>query len=125
MFLNLTYVAIGGAFGASARYLTGLALLRSFPGDFPMTVWPINVLGSLLMGLYVVYAHEKGLTQINMFVVTGFLGSFTTFSTFSLEAMTLFERGQPVSAMTYIGLSVVASIAGLALGLFIARGIWA
>lgn len=125
MFLNIAYVALGGALGASARYLSGLALVKAWPGVFPMGVWPVNVIGSLLMGIYVVYAHHKGLGQVNLFVMTGLLGGFTTFSAFSLEAMTLIERGLVSSALLYICLSVIVSIAALALGLVIARGIWA
>ena len=125
MFLNLAYVALGGALGACLRYGSGLALIKAFPGPFPMGVWPVNVIGSLVMGLFVVYSHQKGLTHANLFVMTGLLGGFTTFSAFSLEAMTLIERGHFGSAALYVTLSVVLSVAGLALGLLIARGIWA
>jgi len=64
-------------------------------------------------------------THLSPFVMTGILGGFTTFSAFSLEAYTLFERGQTAAAATYVGASVVLSIAGLVAGIIIARGIWA
>jgi len=125
MVSNLAYVALGGALGAVLRYAAGLALLRVFGGGFPMGIWPVNVLGSFLMGLFVVYAHHKGYAQANLFVMTGLLGGFTTFSAFSLEAMTLIERGQTGAAALYIVVSVALSLLGLALGLMIARGVWA
>ncbi len=125
MAFNIAYVALGGAIGAVLRYLSGLALVRTFPGILPMGVWPLNLLGSFFMGVFVVYSFQKGLTQVNLFVMTGLLGGFTTFSAFSLETMTLIERGEWGNAGFYVVVSVLGSLLGLALGLMIARGIWA
>ncbi|MGH1578441.1 fluoride efflux transporter CrcB [Planktotalea sp.] len=124
MLLNVSLVALGGALGSSLRYLAGLALTRVFAVNYPMGVWPVNILGSFLMGAFVVYAHHKGYTVANLFVMTGLLGGFTTFSAFSLEAVTLIERGQLAHAALYVGLSVVLSILGLMAGLAVARGVW-
>lgn len=85
MLLNLSLVALGGALGSCLRYLCGLALLRAFATGFPLGVLPLNVIGSFLMGLFVVYAHQRGYMLGNLFVMTGLLGGFTTFSAFSLE----------------------------------------
>jgi len=84
-----------------------------------------NILGSFAMGLFVVFAAKTFNTHLGPFVMTGLLGGFTTFSAFSLEAVTLFERGQATTAALYILLSVGLSIAALVVGLIIARGVWA
>ena len=118
-------VALGGAIGAILRFLTGIGILRLVGPGFPLTVLGVNVLGSFFMGLFVVFATQRGVTQLNPFVLTGLLGGFTTFSAFSLEAVHLFERGEMGQALAYVVISVVLSIGGLILGLMIARGIWA
>jgi|TARA_B110000240_G_scaffold178511_1_gene207992 CrcB protein len=118
-------VALGGAIGATLRFLTGIGILRLVGPGFPLTVLGVNVLGSFFMGLFVVFATQRGVTQLNPFVLTGLLGGFTTFSAFSLEAVHLFERGAMGQALAYVVISVVLSIGGLILGLMIARGIWA
>ena len=73
----------------------------------------------------VVLAAQKGLTHLNPFLAVGVLGGFTTFSSFSLETVNLIEKGQFGMAGAYVVLSVVLSIAGLLLGLWCARGVWA
>ena len=126
MLSTLSLVALGGAIGASLRWLWGVGVLRlTGPSDFPVAILGANVFGSFLMGLFVVFAAQRGLTQLSPFVMTGLLGGFTTFSAFSLETMTLIERGQMGAAVFYVCLSVGLSVAGLALGLMIARGLWA
>ena len=125
MFLNLIYVAFGGALGAVLRYLTGLGVVRLVGAGFPMGVITVNIIGSFLMGVFVVMAAKRGLTHLSPLVMTGFLGGFTTFSAFSLETVTLFERGQTGAAMVYILISVIGSIAALVLGLWVARGMFA
>ena len=82
-------------------------------------------LGLFAMGLFVVYAAQRGVAHLTPLIMTGLLGGFTTFSAFSLEAVTLFERGSMGQALGYVTLSLVLSIGGLILGLMIARGIWA
>jgi len=98
---------------------------KALPMSFPLGILPVNIIGSFLMGLFVVAAHHKGYAQANLFVMTGLLGGFTTFSAFSLESVTLLERGAFGQAALYIGLSVGLSILGLMAGLAIARGLWA
>jgi len=77
------------------------------------------------MGVIMVLSFQRGFDHLNPFLMTGVLGGFTTFSAFSLEAFTLYERGQIVAAAAYVGLSVVLSLLGLALGVWLARGITA
>lgn len=125
MISTLLQVALGGALGASARYLTGVGVARVFGmGGFPLGVLTVNILGSFLMGVFVVAAANRGLTHLSPFVMTGILGGFTTFSAFSLEAVTLFERGASGQAVLYVALSVLCSLAGLVLGLWLARGVF-
>jgi CrcB protein len=126
MLSTLSLVALGGAIGAALRYITGVGVLRVFgQGDFPLAILTVNIIGSFLMGAFVVAAAQRGLTHLSPFVMTGVLGGFTTFSAFSLETMTLIERGQVGSATLYVVLSVGLSVGGLALGLILARSILA
>ena len=124
MLITTLQVALGGAIGAALRFLTGVGILRLIGPGFPMAVMAVNVLGSFLIGLFVVFATQRGVTQLNPFVMAGLLGGFTTFSAFSLEAVSLFELGAMWQALAYVVMSVVLSISGLMLGLMIARGIW-
>lgn len=125
MMFSVLQVAIGGAIGAVARYGIGLALTRVVGHGFPLGVLTVNVVGSFLMGAFVVAAAHKGLTHWSPFVMTGLLGGFTTFSAFSLDAFTLYERGEPGLAALYVSLSVVLSITGLVLGVVVSRGVFA
>ncbi|MEM8849233.1 MAG: fluoride efflux transporter CrcB [Pseudomonadota bacterium] len=120
MMSPLLSVALGGALGASARFLIGAHLAR--PG-FPVAVLSANVIGSFLMGLLVVWLGTRGLKGWEPFLLTGVLGGFTTFSAFSLETVTLIERGQMGQATLYVGLSVGGAVAALALGVWLARGL--
>lgn len=126
MISSVSLVALGGAIGASLRYLSGVGILRMFGhSDFPIAIITVNVIGSFLMGVFVVAAAYKGLTHLSPLVMTGLLGGFTTFSAFSLETMTLIERGDHGQAALYILLSVGLSVGALALGLMLARGVFA
>lgn len=125
MIWTLSQVALGGAIGASARFVTGVGVLRLVGPGFPWAIITVNVLGSFLMGVFVVTAANRGLTYLAPFVMTGILGGFTTFSAFSLETVTLFERGQIGQAALYVALSVMLSIGGLVIGLWAARGFFA
>jgi CrcB protein len=124
MISTLIQVALGGAIGAAARFGVGAALFRP-GGGFPVGVLAVNVIGSFLMGLVVVYLGQKMLSHLNPFLMTGVLGGFTTFSAFSLEVYTLFERGEVGQAALYVALSVILSIAALVAGIFIMRGVLA
>ena len=126
MFSSLILVAAGGAIGASLRFLTGVAVLRVIGiTSFPVAIIAVNVIGSFLMGVFVVAAANRGLTHLSPFVMTGLLGGFTTFSAFSLEAVTLYERGDIGQAALYVSGSVTLSILGLMVGLMVARSVFA
>lgn len=126
MMQSVTFVALGGAIGASLRYLAGLGIVRLVGHtSFPVAILTVNVMGSFLMGVFVVAAANRGLTHLSPLVMTGMLGGFTTFSTFSLETVNLIERGDLGQAALYVGLSVAVSVAALLLGMTLARGAFA
>ena len=116
-------VALGGAVGASARYLTGLAAIRLIGPGFPWGTLIVNIAGSFLMGVLVVALAELGGNRFAPLLMTGLLGGFTTFSAFSLDAVTLYERGAIGTAALYVSASVVLSLAALFAGLAAARGV--
>ena len=120
---TLIQVALGGAIGASLRWGAGLWIARATGPGFPVAILSVNVLGSVLMGVFVAVGARWDLAAASPFAMTGLLGGFTTFSAFSLEAVTLLERGQVGAAAAYVGLSVGLSIGGLALGVQLARGL--
>lgn len=125
MMTTLVQVALGGALGAMARYLTNAAVMRWIGPGFPYGTVLVNVLGSFLMGVLVVVLAHKGGTKFAPFLMTGLLGGFTTFSAFSLDAFVLWERGQIAVAGTYVAGSVVLSIMALVGGILTMRGILA
>jgi len=125
MMMTFLQVALGGAIGAMLRFGSGLAMLRLAGPGFPLGVLTVNIIGSFLMGLFSIFAFHRGMQHFSPFVMTGILGGFTTFSAFSLEAFTLYERGQIGAAGLYVALSVILSLAGLALGVWLGRGVWA
>jgi len=125
MIQTLLQVAAGGALGASARYATNLATMRLIGPGFPWATVAVNVLGSFLMGVLVVVLAHKGGMRLAPFLMTGVLGGFTTFSAFSLDALTLWERGQAGLAFGYVAGTVIVSLAAIVLGMNAARGVLA
>jgi fluoride exporter len=122
MIQTLLQVALGGAIGASARYLAGIGIMRAFGSQvFPLGVIVVNVIGSFLMGALVVFLGQKGLTHWNALLATGVLGGFTTFSSFSLETWRLMTSGRYDLAALYVGLSVLVSVLALIVGVHMMR----
>ena len=122
MFLTLSQVALGGAIGASLRYLSNVGAMRLFGPGFPYATLFVNIAGSFAMGVLVVLLAHKGGMRAAPFLMTGILGGFTTFSAFSLDACTIYERGQTGLAAAYILGSVSLSILALSLGVLLTRG---
>lgn len=118
-------VAAGGALGASSRYGVGLLIGRLLGNGFPYATVFVNIVGSFLMGLVIGWLARylpENSDNIRLFVGVGLLGGFTTFSSFSLDAITLFERGQLLALGAYVAGSVVISVLALLLGLSLMRG---
>jgi len=121
-------VAAGGAIGASLRHGVGLMAVRHLPAGWPHGTFAVNLLGSLLMGLLVGWLALKaeGLHQTTrLFLATGVLGGFTTFSAFSLEVAEFLRKGETLKAGTYAGLSLILGVIALFIGLWIARKVFA
>lgn len=125
MIHTLLSVALGGALGSSARYLVNVAAMRLVGAGFPWATLTVNVLGSFLMGVLIVTFANKDLTRLAPFLMTGVLGGFTTFSAFSLDAVSLWQRGEVLTAAVYVAGSVVLSLAALLAGTTVARGVFA
>ena len=122
---HLLQVALGGAIGSALRYGVNVSAGRAFGAGFPWATLIVNVAGSFVMGLLVVVLAEKGGTRLSPFLMTGVLGGFTTFSAFSLDTLTLWERGAHGLALAYVAASVVLSLAAIALALHLFRGAFA
>jgi len=118
---TLLQVGIGGAIGSILRYAMGVAVMRAAGTSFPVAVLPVNILGSFLMGVLFVVLTQRDLMYLGPLLMTGVLGGFTTFSAFSLETFVLYERGELGLAAIYVLCSVVFSVMGLALGVWLAR----
>ncbi|WP_439134560.1 fluoride efflux transporter CrcB [Pseudomaricurvus sp.] len=112
-------VAIGGAIGALGRYSVTAYLFPVMANRFPLGTLTANVVGSLLMGICYVLIIEKGVIapEWRNLLMTGFLGAFTTFSTFSLDAVTLWQNGYGQLALIYVAISVCACVLAVALGI--------
>jgi len=116
-------VGIGGAIGAMARFAAGSAI-GSLPNGFPLATALINVAGSLAMGVLIgvlAKTTPQYQNEIRLFVAVGIFGGFTTFSSFSLDAITMIERGDFLLAAFYIVGSVLLSLAALSVGLTATR----
>ncbi|PHQ97805.1 MAG: fluoride efflux transporter CrcB [Marinosulfonomonas sp.] len=119
MFTTILQVALGGAIGASIRFLIASVVA------FPFGTLAINVIGSFLMGIVFVALAEKGLTRWLPFLMAGVLGGFTTFSAFSLDTLKLYEAGRIGAAGGYVLASVALSLLALFVAVAIMRGIQA
>ncbi len=120
-------VAAGGMVGAVLRYLTVVAATKLVGHGFPAGTMIVNVIGSFVMGLLVeamALSWDVG-HELRLFLVVGLLGSFTTFSTFSLDVYTLYERNAYGALAAYAAGSFALSILGLILGLVLARRLFA
>ena len=120
---GILYVALGGALGASGRYGLGLFVDRLSGSGFPYGTMSANILGSFAMGILVAWLAAKGAGSetARLFIGVGLLGGFTTFSSFSLDAMNLLRDKGMTPFLSYVLISVVVSLLAIAAGLWLAR----
>jgi len=121
--MHYVLVFIGGGLGSTLRHIVNVVSPRILGTAFPYHTFTINISGSIVMGLIAGYLASKGDASQpwRLFLMTGILGGFTTFSAFSLDAALLYERGAIGLALFYVLGSVVFSIAGLFAGLALVR----
>jgi fluoride exporter len=127
---SILLVFLGGGLGSVLRYLAGIQAARTFGaftagGGWPWGTLIVNVSGCLVIGLAyrLLPVPDDGPASARLLVMTGVLGGFTTFSTFSLEAAQLWLRGDGAGAALYVAASVITCLAGVALGLLIGKAI--
>lgn len=121
--LKIFSVAVGGAFGAAARYLINVSPLHKIFQPFPFPTFFINVAGSFLIGFLLILLTDKYAVNDNLrlAVMVGFLGAFTTFSTFELEIWGLIKENQLFTAFLYLFLSVFFGFAAVLSGVWLAK----
>jgi len=114
-------VFLGGGLGSVGRWLIGLGAMRAFGSGFPFGTLAVNLIGGLVMGVLarVLVNLPAGGHDWRVFLMTGVLGGFTTFSAFSLDAANLWMRGEAGMAVFYVALSVLGSLAAIAFGLWL------
>lgn len=123
--IPILLVALGGALGSLARYGVNVWTARAFGPAFPWGTLTVNVAGGFVMGLIAALLALRGgeAGEARLFLMTGVLGGFTTFSAFSLDAVTLWERGEAGVALMYVAASVSLSVAALVAGLALGRAL--
>ena len=121
--IKIGVVAVGGAFGAVARYLINVSPLANLFERFPFPTFFINVTGSFLIGFLLILFTEKidVSESVRIAVIVGFLGAFTTFSTFEMEIYTLLKDRFFATAFLYLTLSVLVGFIGVAAGVSLAK----
>ena len=119
----LLLAACGGAIGSAARYLVNVGALRAWGAAFPWSTLIVNAVGCLAMGFLaeLIAARFANAPALRVFLLTGILGGFTTFSAFALDFASLVERKSQMSAAVYLGASVGLSLLGVYMGLALAR----
>ncbi len=119
-------IAAGGALGAVMRYLMSGAVLRYAGTGFPYGTLAVNIVGSLLIGVvagWFLREMGEGKAALQAFIITGFLGGFTTFSAFSLETVNMLQRGDTLPALVYMGASVLLTVGACALGFMLLKAL--
>lgn len=121
--MNALYVALGGAVGSLLRYYVGIWVTSATGVRTPATVL-INVVGSFLIGLFLMLSVQRGWSSALVILVSvGFLGGFTTFSTFTWQTYEHFRSGEPAAALLNVGISLAAGMLAVWAGAEVARAL--
>ena len=127
MLKTILYIALGGAIGSVLRFLTSLFVAKFCPEtsglNFPLATFLTNVVGCFLIGVFIGLLEKNNLTDSNLkwFLITGFCGGFTTFSTFGMENFNLFQSNNSFLAFAYIASSIITGLFAVWLGLFLSK----
>jgi CrcB protein len=120
---NYALVMLGGALGAASRFAVGTLVVRFYTSIFPLGTFLINISGSFLIGLLMMIFLQRPAIPANwrLFLVTGILGGYTTFSSFEWEALVAIREGASLTAIAYVLLSVLLGLAAAWLGALLAH----
>jgi len=123
--MEVLLVAVGGAIGSVLRYYVGVWSVRLAGAGFPWGTLTVNLVGSFLIGIVVELIVRKfdGSPALRLFLMTGIIGGFTTFSTFALDTVVLMEKGQLGTAIVYVLVSVIVSLCAVFAGLSLIRSL--
>ena len=121
--MTIVYIAIGGALGSVLRYLATVQAANLLGKSLPYGTFAVNIIGSFIMGIVIGYLAKTlpHSNELRSFLTIGLLGGFTTFSAFSLDAITLIERGETLQAGFYVLSSVIFAILAVFAGLYIIK----
>ncbi len=121
--ISLVWVGLGGALGAVARFTLATAVFKWMGKAYPYGTLSVNLIGSFAIGMAYVWLVENdfGGDAYRHLIMVGFLGAFTTFSTFSLESLTLLQQGRMTAFFTYIALSLIGCMLATALGMILTK----